>query len=203
MDDMTVTKSAPFSTVTYTLPFARIQKLSRTGSRKSFKPIFILTWAWFALYFAVLAVIFAFQRDVDRIVANLSRGTGLSFDITFALLFAVLIALFLLGLVFIRRFARKEMQRRVNWDQQATLDPVPGGIHIATPSIEYVLKWQGIHEVLREPDGIVFVHGALFFLVPDAAFEDQDNRNRFMDYVKQNLPKSVTERSAKELARAR
>jgi len=83
--------------------------------------------------------------------------------------------------------------------KKARLRQDAGGLHIATSSIEYYLKWAGIAQILIEPDGLVFSHGNLFFFVPNDAFSTLSERDGLASEVFAKLGKEAQDRSVAHL----
>jgi hypothetical protein len=106
-------------------------------------------------------------------------------------------------LILNQRLFRAEHAARVDFDASVTLGPTAGGLHLAGPQMDYILKWSWIHELLYEPDGIVVVCGGMFFLVPDRAFGTAAARGAFLDHVAAHLTPEARARSETELQRAR
>ena len=92
-----------------------------------------------------------------------------------------------------------ETQARANFQSEIRLRQDDGGIRIATDEIEYYLKWRGISQMLMEHDGVVVSHGSLFFLIPDSAFADSEERNAFVRDVFGRLGEEARSRSEKSM----
>jgi hypothetical protein len=197
------TAEAAFAPVTYTMPYARLRRLSRKGTRRSYPRVWYFTWGWIALYLAIFLLVAIFPESFSANVASLARLLGVSFATADLLFFALMLLVFAVGLILNKRRFRAQHAARVDFDSSITLGPSPGGLHLAGAQIEYTLKWPGIHELLCEPDGIVIVCGGLFFLVPDQAFATVAARNAFLDYVAAHLTPEARTRSETELQRAR
>jgi hypothetical protein len=196
-------RDGAFAPITYAMPYRRLRRLSRTGGRRSYPRIWWFTWGWIGLFLAALLAIIVFQQDFDALIRGLAQSLGWTLDAAALLIFGPFLAVFFAGLFLIRRRFHAELQARVDFDEPITLRPVEGGLQIVGPHIEYVLKWPGIRELLREPDGIVLVHGSLFFLVPDQAFATVGDRRAFLDHVAAHLTAEARARSAAELDHAR
>jgi hypothetical protein len=192
-----------FGSVTYTMPMSRLRRLSRAGTRRSFPRTWYLIWGWAGLFLAGFLAIGLFPADYRKFVWILSRSLGLPFTTTDVLFFGLILAVFLMGAVLIRRRFRAELKARIDFNSSITLRAVADGLHFAAKELEYVVKWSGIHELLRERDGIVVVCGGLFFLVPDGAFATPDARHSFLDHVAAHLTPEARARSETELDRAR
>jgi hypothetical protein len=168
----------------YKVPFERLNKLSRSMSRKAFGRTWWATWAWVAIF---LAACFAGPSVEEQL-----KGTGWPDG---AGVF-VLLGVFFVGLIVIRSWGRKEAKSRADYDAEATLRQEPGGLRISTNTIEYYLRWAGIAQMLIEPDGLVVSHGNLFFLVPNSAFASPAERDQLVRDVFDNLSPQAKDRSA-------
>ena len=163
--------------LTYQLPYERLAKLGRTMGRKAFKGIWWRKWAMFAVFLMIAVGISGFGNDLDRWMQSqgLPFGGGAVLLAAFALLAA--------GVFWLRRAHKREVKARTNYDQQISLRQDEGGLHFVTEEIEYYLKWRGISQMLLERDGIVVSHGGLFFLVPDRAFDSNEEKLGFIAKV--------------------
>jgi len=74
-----------------------------------------------------------------------------------------------------------------------------GGLRFATDQVEYYLKWPGISQMLMERDGVAVSHGSLFFLIPDGAFANVQERNAFVGEVFGRLGGEARGRSEKHI----
>ena len=177
--------------LTYQMPFERLTKLSRSMSRKAFSTSWFALWALLAAYVAafVAAIIF------DDTVQSWQAALGLPPYSAFALV----ILLFVIALLALRRHGRQMMKGRANFDDAVRFRKDVGGIRFATSQIEYYLKWQGISQMLMDRDGVAFSHGALFFLIPDSAFADLSERNALVRDVFGRLGPEARERSEKHI----
>lgn len=173
--------------LTYHVPFERLMKLSRTMSRKAFGPVWLVTVFWIGAF--ILACIAApfIEGQLDE--TGWPDGAG----------FFVLIAVFLAGLIAIRAWGRRQSRSRADYDAEARFRQDADGLHIATHSIEYYLKWQGIAQMLIEPDGLVVSHGNLFFLVPNSAFASLGERDALAGEIFAKLGTDAKERSIAHL----
>jgi hypothetical protein len=173
--------------LTYQMPFERLQKLSRKMTRKAFAGSWRLVWILFGGYIAGLALLVVFARPIDDWVARY----GLP-DLT---PLALLILLFVLGIWLLRRHGQRQMKQRADFDGMVRFREEPEGFRLATPEIEYFVKWHGISQMLLQPDGVVFSHGNLFFMVPNEAFRDVAERDRLARDVFDRLNPAARERS--------
>lgn len=173
--------------LTYHVPFERLKKLSRTMSRKAFGRIWWATWLWIA---AFLLACFAAPFAEARL-----EGTGWPDGAGFV----VLIALFLAGIFAIRSWGRRQTKARADYDAEATFRQESGGLRVGTKNVEYYVKWAGVAQVLIEPDGLVFSHGNLFFLVPNSAFASLDERDQLARDIFANLAQDAKDRSIAHL----
>ena len=173
--------------LTYQMPFERLVKLSRSASRKAFSTSWYLKWLLFGSYFVLLAAFIVFDSEIVR----LEREAGVPWWLWFVLLVAALIV----GMLALRRHARRQMKGRADFDSTVTLRQEPDGLRFATPQIEYYVKWIGISQMLMQHDGVAISHGSLFFLIPDAAFADMSERDLFVRDVFGRLNDAARERS--------
>jgi hypothetical protein len=199
---MTASDTA-FVPVTYTMPYARLRRLGRRGTRRSYPRVWYFTWSWIGLFFAGCLLISIFPARFNALVGELVRLLGVTVGVAEILVFGLLVGVFFAGIIVIQRLFHAEHAARINFDASITLAPSQGGLHFAGAEIDYILKWSGIHELLCEPDGIVVVCGGLFFLVPDRAFATVAARNAFLDHVAAHLTPEARARSETELQRAR
>lgn len=172
----------------YRMPFERLTKLARTAGRRAFARNYYGVWALLVAYFALLGCLVIFADEIGRI----ERDYGVP-----ALIWFVFVVLFgLVGFLLLRRASRASLRARVDYDASVRMRQEPDGLRFSTPQIEYLLKWQGIGQMFLEPDGVVVSHGALFFLVPNAAFRDLGERDAFVRDVFDRLSEPARERSA-------
>ena len=179
--------------LTYHLPYERLQKLGRAMGRKAYRRSWSGRRALFALFFAGLAAIIIFTEEVDGWFASMGIPAGGT-----AVIF-VLLAIFLYGLMRLRKAQCRELQSRVNFDQAVHLTREAEGVRIGTQEIEYFIRWPGITQMLMEPDGVVLSHGSLFFLVPDSAFATAAGRNAFIRNVYARLGDEAKAKSEPEI----
>lgn len=173
--------------LTYRMPFERLAKLSRSASRKAFSASWYAVWLLLGFYFAMLAVLMFFADELGRI----EREAGVPWWLWLVLLVAALIG----GLFAVKRRWRQTMRSRADYDSMVRFRQDPGGLRFATPQIEYYVKWDGISQMLMEPDGVVISHGALFFMVPNDAFADTSERDALVRDVFGRLNAAARERS--------
>jgi hypothetical protein len=160
--------------LTYQMPYERLAKLGKTMGRKAFRGIWWRKWAFFAIFLAITLGISGFGDRLDRWASmhGVPVGSGTLLLAAFGLLAA--------GVFWLRRTHKREMKSRADYDQQIRLSKDEGGLHFATNEIEYYLKWPGISQMLMDRDGVVVSHGGIFFMVPDRAFESEDERGAFI-----------------------
>jgi hypothetical protein len=173
--------------LTYHVPFERLTKLSRTMGRKAFGRVWLATILWAVAFIA--ACIAAPSIEGQLAQSGWPDGAG----------FVVLMALFLLGILVIRAWGRRQSRSRADYDAEAKLRQDAGGLHIGTSSIEYYLKWRGIAQVLIEPDGLVVSHGNLFFFIPTSAFVSIGERVVLAVEIFANLGQEAKDRSVAHL----
>jgi len=177
--------------LTYQVPFERLRKLGRRSGRIAYPHLWVIRWGLLAVFLGLLFLMGTFQEAVDRWQASL----GLPPLTALVGLLVVYVAI-AFGL---RRYALRETQSRANFQSNIRLRKDDGGVRIATDEIEYYLKWRGIGQMLMEHDGVVLSHASLFFLVPDAAFQDAQERNAFVRDVFARLGPEARARSEKSL----
>ncbi len=180
--------------LTYQMPFERLRKLGRRSGRKAYPRLWGARWFLLGTGFAALILLAAFDDAVQRWQAALGLPP-------LSALLAVFIV-YLVAMLALRRVGLRETQARANFRSDVRLHKDDGGIRIATDDIEYYLKWPGISQMLMEHDGVVVSHGNLFFLVPDSAFVDTQERNAFVRDVFGRLgevARSRSERSVRSL----
>ncbi|MGE0023890.1 MAG: YcxB family protein [Hyphomicrobium sp.] len=173
--------------LTYHVPFERLVKLSRTMSRKAFGGVWWATWLLIAVF---IAACFAGPFVEGQLVrTGLPDGAGVF----------VLIALFFAGLFAIRRWAKRQSRSRADYGAEVKFRQEAGGLRVGTNNVEYFFKWAGIAQVLIEPDGLVFSHGNLFFLVPNSAFATLGERDELAREIFANLGEDAKDRSVPHL----
>jgi hypothetical protein len=167
--------------LTYKLPYRRLAKLGRSMGRKAYRGVWWARWLLIAFFLIAVVAMNAFEGPLARwlAAAGISDGHGVLLVATFLSVMA--------GLLVLRKFQRRQVRDRVDFDQSVRLVQDENGIRIATDDIEYVLKWRGISQLLIEHDGVVLSHGSLFWLVPDAAFSDPAERLGFIRDVYERL----------------
>lgn len=175
--------------LTYQMPFARLLKLSRSASRKAFAVSWRLVWLLIASYLAGLALVIVFARPIDNWLAQY----GLP-DLT--PIVSLLIA-FGIGFWLLRRYGQRQAKNRADYDSVVRFREDPEGLRFATTQVEYFIKWHGISQMLLEPDGVVFSHGNLFFLVPTEAFSSISERDTLVRDVFGRLSEVARARSEK------
>lgn len=193
-----------FEPVTYSVQQNRLRRVVRPGLRKTLGRVWWAYWAWLFLFCAFLLTMSVAPETIYQPLIPLAQAAGISIATALNIVIWGTIAIFILGLFVLSRIARHELQARVETAREIHLQPVDGGLRLATAMIDYTVKWPGIYEVQRQRDGIVLVHGgSLFFFVPDDAFASESNRVAFLDYLERGLTPDARARSAKEFARAR
>jgi hypothetical protein len=177
------------------VPQTRLSKLGRKILRRGYRGIWGGYVALFAAYVAYLAIWIIFDREILRAL----MGLGLPRDLAGLVPLVLLIVALVTGLMIMRKAFRRQLGQRIDFDAQCHLTLHGEGVHIARRDIEYLLKWNGINLLFREPDGFVLMHGALGFLVPDAAFPDEAERDTFFRTVFQHMDPHAQSRSQKEV----
>jgi hypothetical protein len=169
--------------LTYQMPYRRLAKLSRSMGFKFFRALYLVAGLILVALAAWLAGVIIYADALVRWMPSV----GISPDVGGILVIGSGVALWVAGIILCTRLRRKILKSRVDYDQTIRLTKDDGGLRIAGNSIEYYLKWQGINEMLMERDGVVVSCGALFFLVPDAAFTDAGQRLAFIRDVYDRL----------------
>lgn len=177
--------------LTYQMPYRRLGRLRWSMLRRA-NPI------WSLLACLLLAGYVAAWAGVMLYIDTLNASMG-GFGGWLALL--AVAALFLTGVVLLRRFRIGRLEQRVNFNAAVSLTADDGGLRIAAAGIEYYLKWQGISQMLMEHDGIVVSCSGLFFLVPDVAFPDAGTRLAFIGEVYDHLSETARSISEKHIRR--
>jgi hypothetical protein len=167
--------------LTYRMPYRRLAKLGRSMGRKAYRGVWWARWLLIAFFLIAVVAMNAFDGPLVRwlAAAGISDGHGVLLVATFLSVMA--------GLLVLRKFQRRQVRDRVDFDQSVRLVQDENGVRIATDDIEYVLKWRGISQFLIEHDGVVLSHGSLFWLVPDAAFSNPAERLGFIRDVYDRL----------------
>lgn len=173
--------------LTYQVPFDRLKKLGRNSGRKAYPYLWAVRWMLLAAFFVALFLISRFDPEIQRWQASV----GLPPLTAMVALLAVFIGL----IVMLRRYGIQQTKSRADFQSDIRLRQDDGGIRIATDEIEYYLKWRGISQMLMEHDGVVLSHASLFFLVPDAAFQDRRERDAFVRDVYGRLSDEARSRS--------
>ncbi|MDO9383979.1 MAG: hypothetical protein Q7T86_14070 [Hyphomicrobiaceae bacterium] len=174
--------------LTYHMPFERLVKLSRTASRKAFGSSWWLLAFIFAVYVIAFALVIMFAGPLNTWLAM--YGLPEMFPIV-----AIIIGFFA-AFWWVRRRGLKQAKQRADYDSEVRFREDPDGLRFATPEIEYLLRWQGISQLmLLESDGVLVSHGNLFFLVPNEAFRDAAERDALTRDVFARLNATAQERS--------
>lgn len=157
--------------LTYQVPLSRLRRLGRRSGRKAYPQLWTARWLVLGSFPGALMLVSVFGDAVERWQASVGLPS--------LTVLIVIIAAGIVAMLALRRAGAHATQARTNFDSDIRLRQDDGGIRIATDEIEYYLKWPGISQMFLEPDGIVVSHGNLFFLVPDSAFADVEERNAF------------------------
>jgi hypothetical protein len=163
--------------LSYKVPYKRLAKLGRSAGRKAYQTVWLWSWFLVAAFIAACFGLGFYSAELTKWLEH--AGVPLSPDAMFFLL----LLLFLAGMWQLRRLRVRQVKGRVNFDSTIRLTQDEGGLRIATESIEYYVKWQGISQMLVEHDGVAISHGNLFWLVPDTAFESAAERRAFIQEV--------------------
>jgi hypothetical protein len=136
-----------------------------------------LTWVLLAFVFAAIMAIIVYDDALDRLLLRVGIPFG-------ALLLLVATGLiFLVSVYMLRRWRIAQVKERATFNATIRLAQDESGLRFATEEIEYYLKWRGISQILLDHDGVIVSHGNLFFLVPDRAFANPDERLGFIHDV--------------------
>jgi hypothetical protein len=179
--------------LTYHVPFERLVKLSRSAGRKVYPHIRWLVWVMIAIVIAVCAFLYAFGDEIRDVAED--DGIPFATELAFIGVFVV----FIVGLRLLRRYQLRLMKDRFNFDQTVRLNQDDGGVRLSSDGVEYYLKWQGLTQMLLEPDGVVLSHGNLFFLVPNTAFASPEERLSFIREIYGHLSEKARAISEKHL----
>src|SRR5262249_10413848 len=177
--------------LTYQVPFERLAKLSRATSRKAYPAVWWLTWLLVALTFAAVLGIALYTDAIENRLDNV----GIPFGPT--LLFLATAVIFLAGSYGLRRMRIARVKERAAFNEIIRLTLEEGGLRFATEEVEHYLKWRGISQLLLDRDGVIVSHGNLFFLIPDRAFADSEDKLAFIRDVHGRLgerARSISER---------
>lgn len=177
--------------LTYQMPFERLVKLSRSASRKAFATSWRALLALIVAYIAGLAALIVFAPVVKRwlTAAGLPGGSDI----------AILMVAFFGGIYLLRRLSLRQVRERGDFNSLVRFKEDQDGLRFATPHIEYYLKWDGISQMLLEPDGVAISHVSLFFLIPDSAFIDRNERDTLIRDVFARLSETARARSERFL----
>ena len=181
--------------LSYQVPFKRLSKVGRLVCRKAF-PTMQLIWLLLALYIAAIIGLVVFGKTLNEWLT----AVGISYGVE--LLFVTLVLLALAGLWGLRRLQVRQVKARVDFDQVVRLIQDDDGLRFATEDTEFYFKWRGISQLLLVHDGVVVSHGALFFLVPDAAFAGAGDRLAFIREVYSRLSDNARSISEKHVRAA-
>jgi hypothetical protein len=152
-----------------------------------------LVWLLVALVISVFAFLYTFGDEIR----DVAEDDGIPFATELAFI-AVFVA-FIVGLRLLRRYQLRLMKNRFNFDQTVRLNQDDGGVRLSTDGVEYYLKWQGLTQMLLEPDGVVLSHGNLFFLVPNTAFASPEERLSFIREIYGHLSEKARAISEKHI----
>jgi hypothetical protein len=177
--------------LSYQMPFERLLKLSRSAGRKAYAVTWVGRWLLLGLLFAAIALLIVFEGPVQEWQASV----GIPW---FSAFLAIAVGFFVFVWV-LRQHALRQMKSRADYQSTVRMRQDDGGIHFATDEVEYYLRWKGISQLLMEHDGVAVSHGNLFFLVPDRAFADLEERNSFIRNVFGRLGAEAQARSKRHI----
>jgi len=174
--------------LTYHMPFERLVKISRMASRRAFSSSWWLLAGFFAVYLVALGLVIAFARPLNDWLAV--------YGLPDVLPVAVVIAGFAIAFLWLRRRGLNQARLRADYDSAVRFVQDNEGLRFATPEVEYFIRWQGISQMmLLEGEGLMFSHGNLFFLVPNEAFRDSQERDALAKDVFPRLSQTARDRS--------
>ncbi len=177
--------------LTYRMPFNRLRKLGRQSGRKAHPYIWGVRWLLLGSFFVLLMAIGRFENEIQVWLDQ--------FGLPPLTPLLTLLAIYIAAILILRRSALRQAQSRTDFDAHVRLRSDDGGIRIASDQIEYYLKWPGISQMFMERDGVVVSHAHLFFLVPDTAFKDGEERISFIREVFSRLNAEARERSERSI----
>lgn len=176
--------------LTYHMPFERLVKISRMASRRAFSSSWWLLAAFFAIYVVALGLVIAFSRPLDDWLAIYGLPNFLPV--------AAVVIGFAIAFWWLRRRGLNQSRERADYDSAVRFTQDGDGLRFATPEVEYFVKWQGISQMmLLDGEGLMFSHGNLFFLVPNEAFRDNEERDALAKDVFERLGPTSRNRSMK------
>jgi hypothetical protein len=184
----------------YQVPLKRLTRLGRSAGRKAYRTVLLLTWLWLAIY--LLAIILIAVYGDEFLPPVTIRG----FPAAVLLALVGAGAIFLFGLRLLRGLRIQQLKERADFDSIIHFTQEDGGLRIATPAIEYYLKWPGISQLLLEADGVAVSHGNLFWLVPASAFTSVEDKLAFIREVYGRLSekaKAISEKHVRAALAAR
>jgi len=177
--------------LTYEMPFERLVKLSRSAGRKAYAMSWVTAWLVIGLFLVAVVLLIVFDGPIQ----NWQASVGLPWFSAFLVLVVVYVAAFWA----LRRFSLRQMKSRANFQSIVRMRKDDGGLRFATDQVEYYLKWPGISQMVMERDGVAVSHGSLFFLIPDGAFANVQERNAFIGEVFGRLGAEARGRSEKRM----
>jgi hypothetical protein len=177
--------------LTYEMPFERLVKLSRSAGRKAYAMSWATAWLVIGLFSVAVVLLIVFDEPIQ----NWQASVGLPWFSAFLVLVVIYIAAFWT----LRRFSLRQMKSRADFQSIVRMRKDDGGLRFATDQVEYYLKWPGISQMVMERDGVAVSHGSLFFLIPDGAFANVQERNAFVGEVFGRLGAEARGRSEKHM----
>lgn len=180
--------------LTYKLPYEQVVKLCRTGRRKTFKA----TRRIFLVLIAIAAAIgIAFSLFLDAL-NKWMENTGIQLELVDMIIIIAL--LFGISNYFVmKKIMTTQVKSRVDYSQDFKLFFEDNGLRIVTTEIEYLVKWQGIHQLFVVRDGIMVLAGNLLFAVPNVAFPTLEEKRTFLQDVYSRLSEKARSLSEKEV----
>ena len=180
--------------LTYKLPYEQSVKLCRTGRRKLFKTTRLIFWV-FAVTCAATGIAIGMFKDVlDKWMDNIGIPLGS--------IYVMIVAILLLSIsifFYMKKVTTAQAKNRVDFDQSIKLTFKDEGLKIVSSEIEYLVKWQGIHQLFVVRDGIVILAGNLLFVVPNVAFPTLEEKRTFLQDVYSCLSEKARSLSEKDV----
>jgi hypothetical protein len=136
--------------------------------------VFVLTWLWILVLLVAVVAIVIYADALRHSIQPFGIAAGPE------LMFLAAAVVFFIGSRWLRNLRVAQLKRRATFNETIRLTQDEGGLRFSTDEVEHYLKWKGISQMILERDGVAVSHGALFFLVPDAAFASAEERLAFI-----------------------
>lgn len=180
--------------LTYKLSYEQAAKLCRVGRRKAFKS----TRRMFLVLIAIGAAIGVTFSHFGDVLNNLMEKTGIPLK-SFDLMIIAALLLVISNFFFMKKITTAKAKSRVDFDQSIKLTFEDEGLRIVSSEIEYLVKWQGIHQLFVVRGGIVVLAGNLLIAVPNVAFPTPVEKRAFLQDVYSHLSEKARALSEKEV----